>query len=34
VDLDGVLAAARFIGQALGRTEAVSKVGRAGAWPR
>jgi isopropylmalate/homocitrate/citramalate synthase len=34
VDLEGVLAAARFIGQALGRTEAVSKVGRAGAWPR
>ena len=34
VDLDGVLAAARFIGQALGRSEAVSKVGRAGAWPR
>jgi hydroxymethylglutaryl-CoA lyase len=34
VDLDGVLEAARFIGQALGRPEPQSKVGRAGAWPR
>ncbi|HET7141543.1 MAG TPA: hydroxymethylglutaryl-CoA lyase [Candidatus Limnocylindria bacterium] len=34
VDLDGVLEAARFIGRALGRSEAVSKVGRAGGWPR
>jgi hydroxymethylglutaryl-CoA lyase len=34
VDLDAVLAAARFIGQALGRPDPVSKVGRAGGWPR
>ena len=34
VDLDAVLEAGRFIGQALGRPEAVSKVGRAGGWPR
>jgi len=34
VDLDGVLEAARFIGQALGRPEPISKVGRAGGWPR
>jgi hydroxymethylglutaryl-CoA lyase len=34
VDLDGVLEAARFIGRALGRSEAVSKLGRAGGWPR
>lgn len=33
VDLDGVLAAARFIASALGR-EPSSKVGRAGGWPR
>jgi hydroxymethylglutaryl-CoA lyase len=33
VDLDGVLAAARFIASALGR-ELSSKVGRAGGWPR
>ena len=33
VDLDGVLAAARFIASALGR-ELTSKVGRAGGWPR
>ena len=32
VDLDGVLAAARFISQALGRPLA-SKVGQAGGWP-
>lgn len=32
VDLDGVLAAARFISQALGRPLA-SKVGQAGSWP-
>ena len=34
VDLDAVLEAGRFIGQALGRPDAVSKVGRAGGWPR
>jgi hydroxymethylglutaryl-CoA lyase len=34
VHLDGILEAARFIGQALGRPEPQSKVGRAGAWPR
>ena len=34
VDLDGVLEAARFIGFALGRNEPVSKLGRAGGWPR
>ena len=34
VDLDGVLEAARFIGTALGRGEPVSKLGRAGGWPR
>ena len=34
VDLDGVLEAARFIGPPLGRNEPVSKVGRAGGWPR
>jgi hydroxymethylglutaryl-CoA lyase len=33
VDLDGVLAAARFIGVALGREALGSKVGRAGGWP-
>jgi hydroxymethylglutaryl-CoA lyase len=33
-DLDAVLEAARFIGQALGRPDPVSKVGRAGGWPR
>ncbi|MGH2483493.1 MAG: hydroxymethylglutaryl-CoA lyase, partial [Candidatus Limnocylindria bacterium] len=32
VDLDGVLSAARFISQALGRPLA-SKVGQAGGWP-
>ncbi len=34
VDLDGVLAAARFVAGALGRAEVGSKVGRAGGWPR
>jgi hydroxymethylglutaryl-CoA lyase len=34
VDLDGVLEAARFIGTALGRDDPVSKLGRAGGWPR
>jgi len=34
VDLDAVLEAGRFIGHALGRPDAVSKVGRAGGWPR
>ena len=34
VDLDGVLEAARFIWPALGRDEPVSKLGRAGGWPR
>jgi isopropylmalate/homocitrate/citramalate synthase len=33
VNLDGVLAAARFISGQLGR-ELSSKVGRAGGWPR
>jgi hydroxymethylglutaryl-CoA lyase len=33
VDLDRVLEAARFIGTALGRSEPVSKLGRAGGWP-
>jgi hydroxymethylglutaryl-CoA lyase len=33
VDVDGVLAAARFIATALGRSELASKVGRAGSWP-
>ena len=33
-DLDGVLAAARFIWTALGRTEPDSKLVRAGGWPR
>jgi hydroxymethylglutaryl-CoA lyase len=33
VDLDGVLAAARFIASQLGR-EVASKVGRAGGWPK
>jgi isopropylmalate/homocitrate/citramalate synthase len=34
VDLDGVLRAAAFIGEALGMPEPGSKVGRAGGWPR
>jgi isopropylmalate/homocitrate/citramalate synthase len=34
VDLDGVLAAARFVATALGKPEVGSKVGRAGGWPR
>ncbi|HEX6128767.1 MAG TPA: hydroxymethylglutaryl-CoA lyase, partial [Candidatus Limnocylindria bacterium] len=34
IDLDGVLAAARFIAGALGKPEVGSKVGRAGGWPR
>jgi isopropylmalate/homocitrate/citramalate synthase len=34
VDLDGVLAAARFIAERLGKAEVGSKVGRAGGWPR
>ena len=34
VDLDGVLEAARFIWTSLGRNEPVSKLGRAGGWPR
>lgn len=34
VDLDGVLAAARFVAEALGGPEPTSKVGRAGGWPR
>jgi isopropylmalate/homocitrate/citramalate synthase len=34
VDLDGVLAAARFAANALGKPEPGSKVGRAGGWPR
>jgi hydroxymethylglutaryl-CoA lyase len=34
VDLDGVLEAARFIGQALGHAQPESKIGRAGGWPR
>jgi isopropylmalate/homocitrate/citramalate synthase len=34
VDLDGVLAAARFIAGKLGKPEVGSKVGRAGGWPR
>jgi isopropylmalate/homocitrate/citramalate synthase len=34
VDLEGVLAAARFIGPALGKKEPGSKVGHAGGWPR
>ena len=34
VNLDRVLEAGRFIGQALGRPEPMSKVGRAGGWPR
>jgi hydroxymethylglutaryl-CoA lyase len=34
VDLDGVLEAARFIGTALGHDDPVSKLGRAGGWPR
>jgi isopropylmalate/homocitrate/citramalate synthase len=34
VDLDGVLAAARFIAGPLGKQELGSKVGRAGGWPR
>ena len=34
VDLDGVLAAARFMAGALGKPEPGSKVGRAGGWPR
>ena len=34
VDLEGVLAAARHIGTALGKPEPGSKVGRAGGWPR
>ena len=34
VSLDGVLEAARFIGTALAKREATSKLGRAGAWPR
>jgi isopropylmalate/homocitrate/citramalate synthase len=33
-DLDGVLAAARFIAGALGKPEVGSKLGRAGGWPR
>jgi hydroxymethylglutaryl-CoA lyase len=33
VDLAALLEAGRFIGQALGRPEPVSKVGRAGGWP-
>jgi isopropylmalate/homocitrate/citramalate synthase len=32
VDLDAVLEAGRFIGQALGRPEPMSKLGRAGGW--
>ena len=34
VDLEGVLAAARFVAGALGKPEPGSKVGRAGGWPR
>jgi hydroxymethylglutaryl-CoA lyase len=34
VDLDAVLEAARFIGLSLGRNDPVSKLGRAGGWPR
>jgi isopropylmalate/homocitrate/citramalate synthase len=34
VDLDGVLDAARFIAERLGKPEVGSKVGRAGGWPR
>ncbi len=34
VDLEAVLLAARFVSEALGRPEPISKVGRAGAWPR
>ena len=34
LDLERVLEAGRFIGQALGRSQPVSKVGRAGGWPR
>jgi isopropylmalate/homocitrate/citramalate synthase len=34
VDLDRVLAAARFIAGALGKPDVGSKVGRAGRWPR
>jgi isopropylmalate/homocitrate/citramalate synthase len=33
VNLDAILEAGRFIGQALGRPDPVSKVGRAGGWP-
>lgn len=33
-DLEGVIGAARFVAGALGRSEPISKVGRAGAWPR
>jgi hydroxymethylglutaryl-CoA lyase len=34
VDLDAILETGRFIGQALGRPDPISKVGRAGGWPR
>ncbi|HEY7332509.1 MAG TPA: hydroxymethylglutaryl-CoA lyase [Candidatus Limnocylindria bacterium] len=34
VDLDAVIAAARFIAERLGKAEVGSKVGRAGRWPR
>ena len=34
VDLDAVLAAARFIAERLGKPEVGSKLGRAGGWPR
>jgi hydroxymethylglutaryl-CoA lyase len=34
VDLDAILEAGRFIGQALGRPDPISKVGLAGGWPR
>lgn len=34
VDLDRVLDAARFVAGALGREQPISKVGRAGGWPR
>jgi isopropylmalate/homocitrate/citramalate synthase len=34
VDLDAVIAAARFIAERLGKAEVGSKVGRAGHWPR
>ncbi len=34
LELEAVLRAARFVSAALGRSEPISKVGRAGAWPR